>query len=189
MNSTESIKTSAKYILYFVALLWGIWLVDLILPIELTRFGIRPRSLSGLIGIVAAPFLHANLMHILSNTIPVAVLLFALFIYDRKNALPVVVLSVLLGGALVWLFGRSAYHVGASGLIYSLAAYLIASAFFRFDIKSFLMALVIFIFYGGLIWGIFPTRSWVSFEGHLFGAVAGVFLSWMINKKNKTKSN
>jgi membrane associated rhomboid family serine protease len=180
---SESIKKSVKYILYFIVLIWGIWLVDLILPIDLARFGIRPRSLSGLVGIFFAPFLHANFVHILSNTVPLVVLLFALLIYDRKNALFIVVASVVLGGFLVWLIGRSAYHVGASGLIYSLAAYLIASAFFKFDFKSFFMALIIFILYGGLIWGVFPTRPWVSFEGHLFGAIAGVFLAWLVNKK------
>ncbi len=182
-GNAEIVKTSVRYILYLLIALWGIWLIDLILPFDLTRFGIRPRSLTGLVGIVLAPLIHANFLHLLSNTIPLIVLLLALLIYDRKNAITIVLLSVLLGGFLVWLFGRSAFHVGASGLIYSLAAYLIASAFFRFDIKSFIIALIIFILYGGLIWGIFPTRPWVSFEGHLFGAIAGIFLSWLINKR------
>ena len=184
-DSSEIIKKSFRFILIVVGLLWAIWLIDLILPFDLTRFGIHPRTLSGLVGIVLAPLIHANFLHLLSNTVPLIVLLLALFIYDDKNAGSIILLSVLLGGFLVWLFGRSAYHVGASGLIYSLASYLIASAFFRFDFKSFILALIIFILYGGLIWGIFPTRPWVSFEGHLFGAIAGVFLAWLVNKKLK----
>ncbi|MEA3444202.1 MAG: rhomboid family intramembrane serine protease [Bacteroidota bacterium] len=182
-SNSESIKKSFKFILYFVGLMWAVWLIDLVLPYEFARLGIRPRSFSGLIGIVFAPIIHANFLHLLSNTFPIIVLLLALFIYDEKKAVTTILLSVLLGGILVWTFAREAFHVGASGLIYSLAAYLIASAFFRFDFKSFIIALIIFIFYGGLIWGIFPTRSWVSFEGHLFGAIAGIFIAWLINKK------
>ena len=101
-----------------------------------------------------------------------------------KNVAPkIVILSILGGGILVWIFARSSYHVGASGLIYSLAAFLIANGFFRKNFKSIVIAVAIVIFYGGLFWGIFPTKVRISWEGHLFGAIAGIILAYIFKNE------
>jgi len=84
---------------------------------------------------------------------------------------------------LVWLMGRSASHIGASGLIYSLAAFNITFGFLQKKILNIIVSLVVVFLYGGLIWGVFPTRFYISWEGHLFGAIAGIFLAYMFNKK------
>lgn len=182
-------KILIKNILIFVALLWVIYLIDFLVPFfDLNTLGIEPRTLKGLVGIVFAPLLHANLMHLISNSIPLIVLLFILFKFYKKQALMVIILSVLIGGAMVWLMGRSAIHIGASGLIYSLAAFNITFGFLQKKIVNILVSLLIVFLYGGLIWGVFPTHFYVSWEGHLFGAIAGVFLALMFNKK-KTNVN
>lgn len=177
------IKKTSVQVFYFVVVLWGIHIIDSILPFELTRFGIVPRTLPGLIGIVTAPLLHANFFHLISNTLPIFVLLVTLLIFYKKEAASVIIFSVLAGGLLVWIFGRSASHVGISGLIYSLAAFLITAGFLKKDFKSVLVSIIIIVMYGGLIWGIFPGRFWVSWEGHFFGAVAGVFVAFYLFKK------
>ena len=172
-----------QYILIFIGVLWGVRVIDTILPIDLCQFGIVPRSFIGLLGMIFAPFLHANYYHLISNTVPVFVLLLILFSFYSKHAWTVIIGSVLIGGGLVWLFGRSASHVGISGLIYSLAAFLIVAGIYKKDVKSLIISIGVLIAYGGLIWGIFPGRYWVSWEGHLFGAVAGGIVAFFQFKK------
>lgn len=185
----SSFKELALKVLIFIGVLWGIKLVDAVIPFDFAQFGIVPRTLKGLLGIIFAPFLHANFFHLLSNTIPTFVLLLVLISFYKKEAPAVIILSILMGGSLVWIFGRSASHVGISGLIYSMAAFLITAGFLKKDIKSLLLSIVIIILYGGLIWGIFPGRFWVSWEGHFFGAIVGVILAfYMFKKKDNTEN-
>ena len=170
-----------KQIFGFIALLYIIWLVDFIFP--LSRYGIIPRTQRGLIGIVSSPFLHANLRHLISNTIPLTILLLVTFYFYPKKAVNVVLISVLLGGLLVWLFARGANHIGASGLIYGLAAFLIVNGFTEQKFVPLLISIAVAIVYGGLFWGIFPSfRSYTSWEGHVFGAIAGVAASFILKK-------
>ena len=179
-------KKRVTNILIFILILWLIKIIDTLLPYDLCQLGLIPRTISGLIGIVLSPLLHANYFHIISNTIPIFVLLLVLYTFYKKHASIVIIGSVLMGGILVWIFGRTATHVGISGLIYSLAAFLILAGIFKKDIKSLLISLLIIILYGGLIWGLFPGRYWVSWEGHLFGAAAGVLIAFFLFKKEKT---
>jgi membrane associated rhomboid family serine protease len=174
---------NVRYIFIFILVLWGVRLVDTLLPIDLCQFGIVPRNFIGLLGLIFAPFLHGNYFHLISNTIPVFVLLLTLFSFYPKKAWIVIIESVLIGGGLVWLFGRSASHVGISGLIYSLATFLIVVGIYKKDMKSMLVSIAVLIAYGGLIWGMFPGRYWVSWEGHLFGALAGGIVAYYEFKK------
>lgn len=172
-----------RNLLIFILVLWGVRFIDTLLPIDLCQFGIVPRTFVGLLGLIFAPFLHANYFHLISNTFPVFVLLLILFYFYPKDAWTVIFETVLIGGALVWLFGRSASHVGISGLIYSLAAFLIVAGIYKKDMKSLFVSIGVLIAYGGLIWGIFPGRYWISWEGHLFGALAGGIVAYYQFKK------
>ena len=178
-------KKNLTNILIFVSILWIIKILDTIIAYDLLQLGLLPRTFSGLKGIIFAPLLHANYLHIISNTIPIAVLLLALLTFYKEQAFGAILGGVLIGGGLVWIFARSAYHVGISGLIYSLSAFLIAAGFYKKDVKSILISIIIIILYGGLIWGILPGRFWVSWEGHFFGAVAGVVMAYVLVKKQK----
>lgn len=172
-----------RNLLIFILVLWGVRFVDTLFPIDLCQFGIVPRNLIGLLGLIFAPFLHANYYHLISNTFPVFVLLLILFSFYRKEAWIVIFESVFIGGGLVWLFGRSASHVGISSLIYSLAAFLSVAGIYKKDMKSLFVSIGVLIVYGGLIWGIFPGRYWISWEGHLFGALAGGMVAYFQFKK------
>ncbi len=163
-----------KIPIILVALMWLVFILDN-MGFNLNQYGIYPRTLRGLIGIVCSPFLHADWGHIVSNTIPMFILSATLFVFYPKLAGKVLIFSALLGGILVWIFARSAMHVGASGLIFSLVGFLLASGIFRKKFKALLIAIIIFFIYGGIIWGVLPTNPRVSFEGHLFGLIAGVF--------------
>ena len=176
----HTIKEEFQGIVVFIAVLWGVWLVDLILPITLTDWGVHPRTLSGLIGIPLMPFLHAGFGHLLSNTIPLAILL-ALLAGSRSSSWQVVIEIALLGGALLWCFGRSsATHVGASGLIYGLIAFLIVAGFREKRLVPLGIAILVGFLYGTtLIFGVLPSfQQHISWDGHLFGAIAGAIVAY-----------
>lgn len=170
----HTIRDEIVGVLLLVGAIWCVFIVGYILPFDLNSYGITPRTLRGLIGIPAAPFLHADRAHIVSNTIPLAVLL-VLLAGSKANSWIVVALIVLLGGGLLWLFGRPAIHIGASSLIYGLIAYLLVSGIREGRLVPFIIAVLVGLVYGGtLLAGIVPSlSSHISWEGHLFGAIAG----------------
>ncbi len=175
-------------ILVLVALIWAIELVNFFFGHGLASWGISPRSMSGLIGIPLAPMLHAGFWHTVSNTAPL-LFLGALILAGGKRRFWVTTVSVtLLSGALVWLFARNASHVGASGLVFGYFGAILARAVIDRSLSAVAIGVVTVMAYGGLIWGILPLRSYVSFESHLFGLIAGVLVVWLGEKFNRPKS-
>lgn len=170
---------SNKLIFQFIITIYIVFTISLFFPI--INLGIIPRTLKGLIGIITSPFLHGSFKHIISNTAPLIVLLFILNHFYPQKALSVILFTIIAGGLLVWLFGRNANHIGASGLIYGVAAFLIANGFIEQKFTPLLISVVVTVLYGGLIWGIFPSlQSYISWESHLFGAVTGVLISFFL---------
>ncbi|MBD3410950.1 MAG: rhomboid family intramembrane serine protease [Ignavibacteriales bacterium] len=162
-------------VLSILAIMWAVFILDVLLPLEFTNLGLVPRRLESLPGVVAMPFLHANFAHIIGNTVPLLVLGSLVAIFYSPIATRVFGTVIFLGGALLWLLGRPAAHVGASGLIYGLAAFLVAGGFYYRNLVSVLIALAVGALYGfSLFVGLLPTDAAISWEGHLFGAIAGV---------------
>ena len=173
----------SKYIIQLVILIYATFFIGLFIPI--TKFGIIPRTTGGLIGIFTAPFLHGSIWHLVSNTIPLIVLLTVLNHFYPRKTMSAVLFIVLTGGIFVWLFARKANHIGASGLIYGLAAFLIVNGFLVKKLVPILVSITVALVYGGLIWGIFPSlRSHISWEGHIFGAVSGILIAFLLRKKS-----
>ncbi|MFN7730906.1 MAG: rhomboid family intramembrane serine protease [Pirellula sp.] len=179
--SPVALRDQITRVLLFVGVVWGVFFMDWILPADLTAWGLVPRVWSGLCGIVTSPFLHANFSHLLSNSVPLLILLF-LLCSSQPRAWPTVVEIVVLGGILLWLFGRSAVHVGASGLIYGLIAFLIVSGVRERHLVSMVVAILVGFLYGGtLLSGVLPTVGpSVSWDGHLCGAIAGGAIAVMV---------
>ncbi len=171
-------KNSIVIAISVVALLWMILIINYIIPIDFNQFGIMPRRTEGIKGILFAPFLHLDWRHLASNSMPLLVLLTGLFWLYKKVAIRILVLSTVIGGSLVWLLGREAFHIGASGVIFSLVAFFIASGIFKRDFKAILLAIFVFFMYGGVVWGILPGQAGVSWESHLFGFIAGIGLAY-----------
>ncbi|WP_164549920.1 rhomboid family intramembrane serine protease [Nonlabens ponticola] len=140
-----------------------------------------PRAFSGLIGIVCSPFLHADLNHLWSNTPPILLLGIALFYFFRYEAGRIFMLAVLLSGFMTWLIGRESYHIGASGLIYFLASFLISKGVIKKSKELVALSFAVVFFYGSLVWYVFPIDNAISWEGHLAGAIAGIILAMVIN--------
>lgn len=173
------LKLSAARLGVLAVVLWGVFLVDRVLPIDFNRWGIIPRELGGIWGIFLSPFLHANLSHLLSNFLPLMILL-TLLVATQRHSWWIALQIVLLGGLLLWVFGRPAVHVGASGLIYGLIAYLMAAGFRQGRFGPAIAALLVGFLYGGtLLSGVLPTvGEHVSWDGHLTSAIAGGILGY-----------
>ena len=179
----HTIQQEIKGVVIFIATIWGVFLLECVVPFDLLAFGVTPRTLHGLVGIPAMPFLHANLQHIASNTLPLFVLLI-LLAGSKARSWEVVTEIVLLGGILLWLCGRTATHVGASGLIFGLIAFLIVSGWLERRFVPLVVSLVVTFVYGGiLLWGVIPRiGTHISWDGHLLGAVAGGVIAYLMTK-------
>ena len=173
-----------------IAVLWIVHAVDWLIPIDFNTYGLVPRTASGLIGIVTMPFLHGSWGHLIGNTIPLALLVFILC-GSRDNVWEVIGSIVVLGGLLLWCFGRPAVHVGASGLVYGLIGFLIASGFVERKIVPIFVALLVGFFFGSsLFFGILPTAgAGVSWDGHLFGTIGGCVTAYLFAKRSDAISS
>lgn len=174
-------RTPSTYelLIFLVANLWIVEIANLFLGHQLCRYGIFPRTAQGLIGIPLSPFLHGSVAHLFLNTGPLIVLGGLILVNGRKPFIRSTVFIVLAGGVGIWLIGRPAYHVGASALIFGYFGYLLARGIFDRRLKSLLIAFVAVAAYGGLFWGLLPTVSYVSWEGHLCGLFAGILAAWV----------
>lgn len=149
---------------------------------SLNAFGLQPRSIQGLLGIALSPFLHGSIGHLVSNAFPFAILSALILINGVSRYVTVSLLVVAIGGLLVWGFGRDANHVGASGWVFGLWGYLIAQAWYCRSLKSLGIGLLVLVLYGGMVFGFLP-RHGVSFESHIFGALAGWVTAWLTQSR------
>lgn len=164
--------------LRFVLLIWMIFFFEVTFNISLSLLGIMPRDTFGLLGIIFAPLLHGNILHLVSNTFPLLFLSTALFLFYEKIAAKVFFHCYFYTGVLVWLLARPAIHIGASGLIYGLAFFFIFFGMFRKDFKSIVLATVVVLLYGGIFYGLLPNQANVSWESHLLGGIVGIMSAW-----------
>ena len=160
--------------LSFISLLWIIKLFETFTKTDLSFLGVLPREVRGLIGIITAPLIHSDFSHLASNTFTLIVLMMFLFYAYTNSSFRVFFTVYIFSNVLVWIFGREAYHIGASGIVYGLVTFLFFVGLFRHDSKSIGLSLVVTFMYGGLVWGILPTDPKISFEAHLSGAVIGL---------------
>lgn len=185
------IKDELQGVGIFLGIIWVIFLIDFTLPTDLCQWGVAPRSLSGLVGIVTMPFLHGNWQHLVGNTVPLGILL-CLMAGSRVNSAGIVAAITAIGAVLLWLFGPSgSVHVGASGLIYGLITFLITAGITERRPMALAVAVVVGILYGTtLLGGILPftVNSGVSWQGHLTGAIAGVLMGRFAVEPSKHSS-
>lgn len=175
-------------VLIIIGAIWVVEIVNLFLGHSLVSLGIHPRSVSGLIGIPLAPLIHGGLWHAISNTVPLFILGGLTLLGGTKRFWNVTLGVVALSGVLVWLFARDAQHVGASGLVFGYFGAILARAFIERHLVSIAIAFVTVVTYGSLIWGVLPQRSYISFESHFFGLVAGVVIVWLSSKSKRSSS-
>lgn len=176
------LSSSAAIPLRLVFIMWMIFLIQEIYGISLAAFGIFPRAPLGLIGILTGPWVHGNWLHLVSNTFPLLFLGTTLFVFYTRIATRVFFQCYIYTGILVWIFARPTFHIGASGVVYGIAFFLIFFGIFRKDFKSLFISIVIVFFYGSLFYGVLPNQPGVSWESHLLGGLIGTFSSVYYSK-------
>ncbi len=180
---SREIKTHVVVLCGIVGLLWIIEIVDVFLSGRLNFYGIIPRTSIGLRGILFAPFLHANFAHLISNTIPFVTLGWFVMLRETSDFFLVSTIAALASGIGVWLFGAPGVHLGASGVIFGYFGFLLSRAYFERSALAVALSLAVALLYGGLIWGVLPTRIGISWEGHLFGFVGGILAARWLSKR------
>ena len=171
--------------LLMVLVMWIVAFADAGTPTQLAQYGIRPRSEDGLVGIVAAPFLHADFAHLIANTGAFIVLGMLVAAVSRRYW-PVTVGVALISGVAVWLIAApNTIHIGASGLVYGYAALLVAWGLVTRRASSILVAVLVVLLYGGLVFGVLPTQQGISWQGHLFGAIGGVVMALVLSPRRQ----
>lgn len=178
-RARQNFRLALRIALVFIGIIWTVFIFDEVFGLGLTRFGMRPGTASGLVGILTAPLLHADFPHILSNTLPLLIAVTATLYLYPNSALRVIPAVWLGGGLLAWLIGRPNVHVGASGLIYGLLAFVFISGILRRDMRSISVSLMIGFLYGSMVWGVLPTRPRMSWEMHLGGALVGGIMAFL----------
>ncbi|XHX77081.1 MAG: rhomboid family intramembrane serine protease [Stenomitos frigidus ULC029] len=186
----QEIKTQLWILGGLVAIMWAVEILDQFvfrvgLRQTLDIYGIYPRNVVGLRGILFAPFLHGNFPHLIGNTVPFLVLGWLIMLRETSDFFWVSLVSAFVSGLGTWMFGSSGIHIGASGVVFGYLGYLLARGYFERSMTSIAMALFVGTLYGSLLWGVLPTRMGISWEGHLFGFVGGVLAARLLTPKRE----
>jgi membrane associated rhomboid family serine protease len=177
------LSRAAYFPVMFLIIIWMLHLLKVLSILNIDDYGVMPRTISGLRGLFFTPFIHHDFNHLFNNSIPILILGTGLFYFYSDLAPKIILWIWLISGLGIWLIGREAYHIGASGIVYGLASFLFFSGILRNIIRLIAMALLVIFLYGSMVWGIFPIKTDISWEGHLFGAIAGAFLSYYYLKE------
>ena len=185
MQKSGQVKATIASVAVLVALMWLVGMLNLLFDYRLSDYGVVPRTAEGLIGIPLMPFLHGSFDHLVVNTMPMVVLGGLVAIHGSRKFLTATVFITLVGGGALWVVGRTAVHVGASGLVFGYFGYLIARAWYTRSLIAVLIAVVVAVVYGGILLGVLPFfQEGVSWEGHLTGLIAGALAARLMWKED-----
>jgi membrane associated rhomboid family serine protease len=183
---TRELKTQGTILGGFVAVMWILEIVDIVLGGALNSYGVRPHQLIGLRGILFAPFLHGGLGHLIANTIPFLILGWFVMLQETSDFFVVTGITMLVSGLGTWLVGSSnSVHIGASGIIFGYLGFLLLRGYFERNFSSILLSLIVGFLYGGTIWGVLPIQYGVSWQMHLFGFIGGVIAARLLARRKK----
>jgi len=188
MIGAEEKKMMHSMVIPFILvfLMWTVRIIQTIGGFDFSFLGVYPLKWQSLHGIITTPFVHGDFSHLLANSVPLIILGSALFYFYKDMAIRILLVIWLFSGFWVWIAARPAYHIGASGIVYGLAAFILVSGIIRRHTGLMALALVVVFLYGSLIWGIFPEffpERNISWEAHLFGMIAGIVLAFYYRKE------
>ena len=169
--------------LYFVLFLWLVFWFEVKFGVNLNKYGIYPRDLKGLRGIIFSPFIHGDIKHLYHNSIPLFVLFFSLYYFYRKIALKIFIYGTLITGILTWSIARESFHIGASGIVYLLFSFIFFSGIIRKNYRLIAVSLMVIFLYGSMVWYLLPVKEGVSWEGHLSGFIVGLAFAFYYRKQ------
>ena len=171
----------------FIIILFMVEWIEYTYGIRFVKYGVLPRTFEGLKGVLLSPFIHSDWKHLTNNALPLFVLISTLGFFYKGIAKEVFLWSWLMSGLWLWAIGRPSFHIGASGLLYALASFLFFSGFIRKHTKLMAISMFVVFLYGGMVWGIFPMKKHISWEGHLAGALVGLTLAYWFKDNGPPK--
>ncbi len=163
----------------FVAIIWFIHVLQQLFSFDFSHLGVLPRALEGVIGIFTAPLIHGDFGHLTSNTFPFLVCSSIIMYFYRNIALYAIGMIYIMTGVFVWCFARPVYHIGASGVVYGLVAFIFWCGIFVKDVRSIVLALIVTMLYSGMFLGLLPNQEGISWESHLFGGIVGIAVAYI----------
>jgi len=167
----------------FLLIMWAVKIIEYNFELSFAHFGVFPQSLSGLKGILLSPFIHKDFTHLINNSYPILILGGILFSIYRKIALQLFIWLFFIAGFWLWIIGRPSFHIGASGIIYALASFLLVSGIVQKNPRLSAISMLVIFLYGSMIWGLLPTKEPISWEGHLAGFLAGILVAIFYRKE------
>ncbi|MBQ0733665.1 rhomboid family intramembrane serine protease [Aquimarina celericrescens] len=168
--------------LLFVLIIWIIFWFEVRFRLDFSSFGVLPRTVKGLRGVLFSPFIHSDITHLWHNTLPLLILSLALFYFYQSNAWKVLIIGTLFTGIATWLLGRTANHIGASGVVYMLFGFLFFKGIIAKHFRLTALSFVVVFIYGSMVWYILPIDPKISWEGHLSGLFVGTLLAFFIKR-------
>ncbi len=166
--------------LFGLLAIWSVFWFETTFGVSFNKYGVLPRNLVGLRGVVFSPFIHGSVEHLYNNSIPLAILGLALFYFYSQKAWRILLWGWFLSGLLTWSIGRDSYHIGASGIIYVLASFIFFKGIFEKHFRLIALSLAVVFVYGSMLWYVFPIEKGISWEGHLSGFMAGLILAKLV---------
>jgi membrane associated rhomboid family serine protease len=181
---TADRENGIAFVAAMAALMWVAEVIDLALGGDLDAYGIEPGDPEGLIGVGTAPFLHAGFGHLVGNTVPFVLLGAVIALAGLRRVVLVTLIVAVVAGLGTWFVAPpGTVHIGASGIVFGYAAYLISRALFSRSLAHAAVGIVVIVLYGGtLLFGVVPERG-ISWQGHLFGAMGGVLAAWLLDRR------
>jgi len=179
----KNIKSSIQFASYLLLIIWIVEFVNFLLGHALNQLGIFPREINSIWHLFIAPFIHGFPLHALSNSLPLFVLTVLACFHGRKKLIICLFIVIVFAGLLTWLIARPGYHLGASSLIFGLWGYLFGMGFKKRDLKSIVLATATFLLYGGMAYQLLQIELHISWEGHFFGAMAGLLAAFYLARK------
>lgn len=169
--------------LFGAILMWTIHIISTFGEFNWYYLGVFPRKIKGLIGILTAPFIHGDFQHLASNTLPFIFLSWMITYFYKEVALKSILMIYALTGIAVWCFAREVYHIGASGVVYGLVAFVFWSGVFLKDVRSIVLSLIVVVLYSGMFLGILPNQEGISWESHLYGGLVGILIAFVVKSE------
>lgn len=176
----KSIVDAILWPILIVLSFWVVYWIEIKFRFNFTYYGVYPREVKGLFGIVASAFIHSGAEHLYKNSIPILVLTASLFYFYKDIAWKSLLYGLVFSGFLTWLIGRPSYHIGASGMVYFLASFLFFKGLKSKNYRLIALSLIVVFLYGSLVWGTMPGKPGISWEGHLSGFIAGFVFSFIL---------
>ena len=183
----QNLYSSLFFPMFFLLVIWMVKIWEEVMGVSFAQYGVYPRTTDGLVGILFYPLIHGDFNHLINNSTALLLLSLGIFYFYRPVAFRIYFWTYVMSGIWIWVSARQSFHIGSSGLIYGFASFIFFSGVIRKNTNLLALSMLVTFLYGGMVWGIFPILPNMSYEGHLWGSIAGIILAIYFRKEGPQK--